>query len=589
MNQKIKCVPGIVPGLFLLLSLIPMNSIAQDSTLRHPAAGPVSGQVEENGALSWRGIPYATPPVGALRWKASRPAEKHDEVLAATSFGSYCTQMGQPMMDVDPSLYGKAVGSEDCLFLNIWAPAGAGDGLAELPVMVWLHGGSNVGGSGSYYNASFLAAQQNVIVVTVNYRLGLLGWFSHPALREAAETPLDKSPNFGTLDTILALKWVRDNIAAFGGDAANVTLFGESAGAMNTMTLLYSPLASGLFHKAIMQSGSLRQTPIEVAEQHTPDDRSEFSSSETAAKLLLNRGEAASREQAREQVAKLSHEAFTALVYSASGEELVATYTPDIAAAIRVPQIIPDDIVVPKGQPWELIAEAGRVHPVPILLGSNRDEMKFFMGLNPAYVTIVPGKEIRIHDLDRYNLHARYLSDRWTALGVDEIALRLKENNPDIYAYRFDWDEQPSYPQADFKQFFGAGHAMELPFLFNDFAGFEVFALHFTEQNRAGREQLASEMGEYWANFAWTGEPGRGRSGTLPLWPRWGEGNKLMLDAAPSGGKLHAGVLTMKSLHRRFAGDDSFASAEEKTAFSQAMFGGREAWEDYFSRFYGTQ
>ena len=586
MNHKPIHLPGALLGLILLLGLIPMNSNAQDPSLRHPAAGPVSGQTEENGALSWRGIPYAKPPLEALRWKAPRPAPIREEVLSATEFGAYCTQMGQPMMDVDPSLYGKAVGSEDCLFLNIWAPAGAGESVSGLPVMVWLHGGSNVGGSGSFYNAAYLAAQQNVVVVTVNYRLGVLGWFSHPSLRAAADSELDKSPNFGTLDTIQALKWVRDNIEAFGGNAGNVTLFGESAGAMNTMTLLYSPLAEGLFHKAIMQSGSVRQTPVEVAENHTADDRSEFSSNETAAKLLLNRGMAGSREEAREKVAALDHKAFTELMYSASGEELVATYTPDIAAAIRAPQIIPDDIVVPSGQPWDLIAEAGRVHRVPIMLGSNRDEMKFFMGLNPAYVTIVPGKEIRIHDLERYNLHARYLSDRWTALGVDEIALRLGKHNPDIYAYRFDWDEQPSYPQADFKEFFGAGHAMELPFLFNDFAGMEVFALHFTEQNRPGREQLAAAMGEYWGQFAWTGEPGRGRSGELAPWPRWGEGSKLILDTAPTGGTRLEGALTMKSLHQRFRADGTFASPQEKAGFGQAMFGGREAWDVYFARQY---
>jgi para-nitrobenzyl esterase len=583
MKMMMKHSPGFTLGLILLLGLMPMTSNAQDPTLRHPAAGPVSGLVEENGALSWRGIPYAVPPVDKLRWKAPRPAPVRDEVLNGTSFGAYCTQMGQPMLDVDPSLYGKAVGSEDCLYLNIWAPEGADE---RLPVMVWLHGGSNVSGSGSFYNGSYLAVQQNVIVVTVNYRLGLFGWFSHPALREAADTSLDRSPNFGTLDTILALQWVRDNIDAFGGDAGNVTLFGESAGAMNTMTLLYSPLASGLFHKAIMQSGSVRQTPLEVAEGYTGDDRSEFSSTETAAKLLVNRGEADSREQAREQVAKLGGKAFAGLMYSATANELVATYTPDIALAIRAPQIIPDDIVVPSGQPWDLIAEAGRVHRVPVLLGTNRDEMKFFMGLDPAYVTIVPGKEIRIHDLERYNLHARYLSDRWTALGVDEIALRLSRNNPDIYAYRFDWDEQPSYPQADFKQFFGAGHAMELPFVFNDFTGMELFALHFTEQNRAGREQLAAEMGEYWANFAWTGAPGKGRSGSLPLWPRWGEGNKRILDVEPDRDEQKRGALTMRSLRRQFMDDGSFSTEQEKETFGRVLFSGRGSWAGYFSQFY---
>jgi para-nitrobenzyl esterase len=474
-------------------------------------------------------------------------------------------------MDIDPSLYGKKIGSEDCLYLNIWSPPVKDS--ASLPVMVWVHGGSNVGGSGSLYHGGNLAVQQDVVVVTINYRLGLLGWLSHPSLRSAAETRLDKSSNFGLLDIIQALKWVKQNIAAFGGDARNITLFGESAGAMNTVALLYSPMGKGLFHKAIVQSGSLRQTPVEVAEQFTADDRSEFSSSETAAKILVRRGKAETREQAREMVAGLSEPEFLELMYSASDTELVATYTLDIGAAIRAPQIIPDDIVIPTGSPWELISDALSVQKLPVILGSNRDEMKFFLGLSPAYVTIVPGSEIKIHDVVRYNLHAGYLSDRWTAQGVDELALRLGKHNPDVYAYRFDWDDQPSYPQADFREFFGAAHTMEIPFVFNDFVSLKAFAFHFTEQS----------MGDYWANFAYTGTPGKGRSGSLPQWSQWAEGNKQILDAASDGGiRAQQGVLTMQSLYDRYLADDSFATEQEKKGFYAAMFLGREAWESYF-------
>ena len=572
-------------GILFTLGLISMNSIADELTSRHPPAGPVIGQIEENGALSWRGIPFAQPPVGELRWKAPRRPKPFQKTFVADSFSAVCPQLGNLLMDIDPSLYGKKIGSEDCLYLNIWAPPakGAGEKHEPLPVMVWLHGGSNAGGAGSLYRGGNLAAQQGVIVVTINYRLGLLGWFSHPSLRSVAESSLDKTSNFGLLDIIQALKWVRENIAAFGGDAGNVTLFGESAGAMNTVSLLYSPMAKGLFHKAIAQSGSLRQTPVEVAEQWTTDDRSEFSSSETAAKILVQRGQAMTREQAREMVAGFTGQEFLKLMYSASETELVATYMPDIGARIRAPQIIPDGIVIPRASPWELISDALRVQKLPIILGSNRDEMKFFLGLSPAYVTIIPGSEIRIHDIPRYNLHARYLSDRWTAQGVDELALRLGKHNPDVYAYRFDWDDQPSYPQADFREFFGAGHAMEIPFIFNDFVGMKEFSYHFTEQNRSDREKLSSAMGEYWANFAYTGKPGKGRSGRLPEWSSWGAGNKQILDAESDGG-IHSrqGVLTMQSLYDRYLADDSFASEEEKKGFYAALFLGREAWESYF-------
>ncbi len=562
-----------------------MNSIAETGTLRHSIAGPISGQVDENGAFSWRGVPYAQPPVGELRWKAPRVLNPFDKTFVADNFSEICTQLGNPLMDIAPSLYGKAIGSEDCLYLNIWSPKvkESGKDITSLPVMVWVHGGSNVGGSGNFHYGGHLAVQQNVVVVTINYRLGLLGWFSHSSLRATAATDLDGSPNFGTLDIIQALKWVSENIAAFGGDPDNVTLFGESAGAMNTVTLLYSPLSNGLFHKAIVQSGSLRQTPVEVAEQFTADDRSEFSSSETAAKILLRRGMATDREHAREKVAGLANREFLELMYSASGDELIATYTPDIGAGIRAPQSIPDDIVIPTGSPWTLISDAMRVHRMPVMLGSNRDEMKFFLGLDPAYVTIVPGAEIKIHDLQRYNLHARYLSDRWMAQGVDELALRFSEHNPEIYAYRFDWDDQPSYPQADFREFSGAAHAMEIPFVFNDFGSMKGFAYYFTEGNRGEREQLAAKMGEYWANFAYTGKPGRGRSGRLPQWSAWGVGNRQVLDAESDGGvRPEPGVLTMKSLYDRFRADDAFPSAQDKTDFYQTLFRGREAWESHF-------
>jgi para-nitrobenzyl esterase len=577
---------GLIFSLFLLWVSFSMNSMADDDTLRHSAAGPIKGQVDANGALSWRGIPYAQAPVGKLRWKAPRAHKPFDEVFTATQFGDMCTQLGTPLLDIDPLLYGKAVGSEDCLHLNIWSPpakAATDQSTRKLPVMVWVHGGSNVGGSSRLYNGGNLAVEQDVVVVTINYRLGLLGFFSHPSLRETAETELDKSSNFGILDIIQSLKWIKENIAAFGGDPSNVTLFGESAGAMNTVTLLYSPLGKGLFHKAIVQSGSLRQTPVEVAEQLSDDDRSEFSSSETAAKILLNRGATESPERARGMVAGLDNPAFIQLMNSASDDELIGTYTLDIGARIRVPQCIPDGIVIPEGSPWELIADSQRVHKVPVMLGSNRDEMKFFLGLSPAYVTIVPGSSIQIHDVQRYNLHARYLSDRWTALGVDELALRLSTHNPDVFTYRFDWDQQPVYPEADFKEFFGAAHTMEIPFVFNDFVGMEAFAYHFTEQNRSEREQLAQEMGEYWSEFAYTGKPGKGRSGSLPQWPPWGAGSKLLLDAESDGGvRPQQGVLTMKSIYDRFLVDESFASPEEKMAFYQALFKGRDAWESYF-------
>jgi para-nitrobenzyl esterase len=184
----------LVTSLGLILTLGLSSSIADELTLRNPAAGPVSGQVDENGAISWRGIPYAQPPVGELRWKAPRALKPFTGTYAANSFSDFCTQIGHPLLDIDPSLYGRAIGSEDCLYLNIWAPPAvikADKKAPGLPVMVWVHGGSNVGGSGSWHYGGHLAAAQDVIVVSFNYRLGVFGWFSHPSLRSTAGSELD--------------------------------------------------------------------------------------------------------------------------------------------------------------------------------------------------------------------------------------------------------------------------------------------------------------------------------------------------------------------------------------------------------------
>ncbi|WP_313390057.1 carboxylesterase family protein, partial [Leclercia sp.] len=207
----------------------------------------------------WRAIPYAAPPVGTLRWRSPQPVASWQGVRQATTFSpsswqssEYCQQLGGG----DPGRF-----SEDCLYLNVWSPM---ERAAPLPVMVWLHGGGFTIGAGGLppYDGKALA-QRGVVVVTLNYRLGHLGFFAHPALAGEEERVVH---NFALLDQIAALEWVRDNIAAFGGDPANITLFGESAGARSVLSLLASPLAKGLFHKAIIQSGyTLPDTPREQA------------------------------------------------------------------------------------------------------------------------------------------------------------------------------------------------------------------------------------------------------------------------------------------------------------------------------------
>ena len=205
---------------------------------------------EQSGAevISWFDIPYAQPPVGDLRWRAPRALIAPQQVIVERD-DTACVQFA--------SRYGGAngegvVGSEDCLYLDIRAPKDFAN--KQYPVMVWIHGGGNTTGLKDYYDYSKLVAGKDVVMVAVNYRLGALGWFTHPAI-QGLQQGEDKASNFGTLDIIHSLKWLRDNIANFGGDAGNITIFGESAGGHNVYALLASPLSKGLFHKAIAQSG----------------------------------------------------------------------------------------------------------------------------------------------------------------------------------------------------------------------------------------------------------------------------------------------------------------------------------------------
>src|SRR5215510_5235571 len=239
-----------VYSVFPVCSVISLQSVitnAFNETIR-VEGGLISGVIEE-GIRSYKGIPFAAPPVGDLRWKPPQPVLKWEGVRNCDAFGPECPQAPYPAGSIYALPPQKQ--SEDCLFLNVWTAAKEGE---KLPVMVWIHGGSLTRGSGSnrvYDGTSF--AKKGVVLVTINYRLGPLGYLAHPEL--TAESPQRSSGNYGVLDQIAALKWVQKNIAAFGGDPARVTIFGESAGSWSVNVLVASPLARGLFHRAIGESG----------------------------------------------------------------------------------------------------------------------------------------------------------------------------------------------------------------------------------------------------------------------------------------------------------------------------------------------
>ena len=233
----------------ILISTLLLSAILSAADTEIKTSSGVSSGYVNSGVLNWDDIPYAKPPVGSLRWKAPRQITNSERVLLPRD-DNFCVQRPSGMGGSEGEGYFS--GTEDCLYLDIKAPKNLSD--KQLPVMFWIHGGGNTSGLKDLYDFSKMVKRHDVIVVSINYRLGPFGWFTHPAIQDL-QNGLDKTSNFGTLDIIEALKWVQSNISLFGGDPSNVTIFGESAGGHNVFSLLASKEAKGLFHKAISQSG----------------------------------------------------------------------------------------------------------------------------------------------------------------------------------------------------------------------------------------------------------------------------------------------------------------------------------------------
>jgi para-nitrobenzyl esterase len=498
-------------------------------------SGPVIGFASGERSHAWLGIPYAQPPQGELRWRAPRPPAPWSAEREALEFGSPCPQYASPFggRDVEP---GTLVGQEDCLYLNVWAPRTTP---RRAPVMVWIHGGGNTIGEGGFYNGSQLAARHGVIVLTVNYRLGALGWFHHPVLTAGA-SPEDASGNYGTLDLIRVLEWVRDNIEAFGGDPANVTIFGESAGGANVMTLLISPRASGLFHRAIVQSGGLNTVPLYQASAFADSTRPghESSSGEVLLRLLQADGRASDRASARAVLAAMSVAETAAYLRGKDTATLLGVYDSGLGGMYRQPRLLRDGHVIHDGEPKARLAR-GDYNRVPIILGSNRDESKLFMFASDEVLRVF-GIPLWLRDAEAYELSAEYQSKAWKVRGVDSPAEILQAVQGDsVFAYRWDWDEEPRVLLADLSVMLGAAHGLEIPFVFGHWNLGRIGNAIFSEENRPGREALSDAMMSYWVQFASTGAPGRGRKGELPNWTAWdmrSPAKFMVLDTEAGGG-----------------------------------------------------
>ena len=569
--------------LFLLLSVTSLSCQHSRGAWQHSepgradpksertiAQGRLVGFADENDTHAWLGIPYAEPPVGARRWKAPAPPAAWTGTRPALQFGAACPQFGNRTLDIPGDQIDRVVGSEDCLTLNVWTPrfepGAVPAGPDRLPVMVWIHGGGNTMGASSSYGMARNLIRHGVIAVTVNYRLGVLGWFHHPALHGEDASPEDRSGNYGTLDLIRALQWVRDNISAFGGDPGNVTLFGESAGGMNVFSLLVSPRAQGLFHRAISQSGIPFSNSLSQASHFTDDDAEpggEGSSSELLAHLLVRDGLAKDREAAKAHLAKLGREEIASYLYAKSPADLLSMFRPFALGMYQAPYILRDGVVLPTEPFIDVLGDSQRYHAVPVILGTNRDEPKLFMAGDPEYVSMFLGLIPMIRDVGRYNRAASYGAQTWKALGADGPAARMRAaQGPSVYVYRFDWDEQPRNLFLDMSLLLGAAHATELPFVFHA-VDVDPFGAS-TPENLPGRRALSAAMVSFWTTFARTGNPGRGPGGELPEWTPWDDsspsaGKFLILDTPAGGGlRMASEPVTLDGLYERIAQDTSF-------------------------------
>jgi para-nitrobenzyl esterase len=542
-------------------------------TRRTVAQGELIGVVQDNGSYAWLGIPYAEPPVGERRWKVAEPHGGWQGVFDASKNIEPCPQFASNLTEgiEDPDGDG-VVGSEDCLYLSVYAPSDASPD-KPLPVMYWIFGGGNNSGYAGDYNGGTLAQSQDVIVVTVNYRLGSLGWFIHPAIIPAGASGAAASGNWSTVDTIRGLEWVQDNIAAFSGDPENVTIFGESAGGGNVMSLVTSPMAEGLFHKAIVQSGGIDTEPLAEAINYRDEKPAGHvnSSKEIVNAILIRDGEAANREEAIGLQKTLSDAAIRELLYSQSAAEFLKLYNPEGARNYPAPKKLRDGTVFVKTPPMEQLA-AGDYKQVPIILGTNRDERRIYMYRDPRWAPLIG------NDPEEYIRVAKYPSDAWKLRGVDALARAMAPvQEDDVYAFRFDWDEEAVYEGNDLAIGVGAGHSVEMAFIFGDWdVGFVPKEIMYDPARDSSRDALSNSMMSYWANFAYTGEPGKGRDGQQVEWQPWqsdeGKPKMLVVDTPQDGGiRMSTDQVTPESIKSEFLADQ-FSSQDNLCYTYRATF-----------------
>jgi para-nitrobenzyl esterase len=463
--------------------------------------GQIQGRLVPSGGAVFKGVPFAQPPVGNLRWRDPAPVKPWDGVRDGGTFGPACTQQ---IMEWNKQ---EAQGNqEDCLYLNVWTPEWPFKG--RKPVMVWLHGGGNTGGAASvdYFDGTSLS-RRGVVVVTINYRLGLFGFFAHPGL--TAESPHHSSGNYGLLDQLAALKWVRDNIARLGGDPQNVTLFGQSAGSIDTSYQVASPLSKGLIHRAIQESGPpIRETPpLNLAEQ---------SGVKFAESLKAPADQAGIRFLRSLPAADLQKAAV-----AARGSE-----GPQMGPVV-------DGWFLPRYP--ALIYRDAQEAAIPIIVGNNAREQgapasleAFRKGIADNFGSLAPKAEAfyglanggKGNDDPLYgSAGLQFTADTRYRCGAVAEAIWRSANGRTTYEYQFD------------RPIAGASatrHSAEVPFVFGNLLPGGFLGGPFNDTDR----KISDQIQRYWTNFAKTGDPnGEG----LPEWPKFVPKTRSYLEFTADG------------------------------------------------------
>lgn len=504
-----------------LTMLVPSGVAAQDDpTLVTTSSGILQGG-REGDVIAFRGIPYAHPPVGGLRWRPPQPVEPWDGVRQAPAFGPDCMQ---PVVEGGEAI--TTTPSEDCLYLNVWAPASADPG-DDLPVLVWVHGGGYVGGGTSipwFDGARF--ARQGIVVVTINYRLGRLGFFAHPAVLADNE---GAGGNFGYMDQIAALRWVQDEIAAFGGDPSRVTIAGESAGGASVLALLTSPATDGLFGQAVVMSGGGRLPLVGRAMSGgTPlAPSADQVDSAFAASLGIDGDDAAAltalRELPAERLAELDLVGLFRMALGCQAQELAdpAAYDPACRPALSGTPMIDGTIVT--GTPQDVF-RAGGARTVPLLIGTTAADLPEYFPPRITDPWAVFGEDAqaaerhyRLPFLVRAALVLRgqeRLRDLLPLVSLSAdmtmheparfVARQMRTAGQPAWLYRFTYTADSTRPDSERQV-----HAGELPFLFDQLEARYGDAVTDADRRAAGA------FNTYVGNFVRAGDP---NGGGLPTW-----------------------------------------------------------------------